>query len=185
MAPPARRLRVSLARVLKGGHVKGPPFMLAQAALEYDALRESNPGEAVVDSPRSGKKSPCKVLVVDDDPLVCWSVSETLTEQGFEVVEAADAASALRVLSQLDVKVVLLDLRLPDADDLRVLSTIRRLTPSTAVILMTSYGSPELLERAKRLGAFEAVDKPFEIAALVPLVEHAAGFAPPSTGSRI
>jgi two-component system, NtrC family, response regulator AtoC len=159
--------------------------MLAQAALEYEALHESGPAEAVVDSPRSGKKSPCKVLVVDDDPLVRWSVSETLTEQGFEVAEAPDAATALQVLSHGDVNVVLLDLRLPDAADLRVLSAMRQLKPSTAVILMTSYGSPELLERAKRLGAFDTVDKPFEIAALVPLVEHAARMAPPRRGSRV
>jgi len=130
--------------------------------------------EAVVDSPQPGKKSRFKVLVVDDDPLVRWSVSETLTERGFEVAEAPDASSALRVLSQGGISVVLLDLRLPDSDDLRLLSAMRQLKPSTAVILMTSFGDPELLETAKRLGAFETVDKPFEIRDIVPLVEHAA-----------
>jgi DNA-binding NtrC family response regulator len=130
--------------------------------------------EAVVDSPQRAKKSRFKVLVVDDDPLVRWSVSETLTERGFEVAEAPDASSALRVLSQGGISVVLLDLRLPDSDDLRLLSAMRQLKPSTAVILMTSFGDPELLETAKRLGAFETVDKPFEILDIVPLVEHAA-----------
>ena len=70
-------------------------------------------------------------------------------------------------------------------DDLRVLSAIRQLKPSTAVILMTSYGNPELLERAKRLGAFDTVDKPFEIAALVPMVEHASRITPPRRGGRV
>ncbi len=148
--------------------------MLAQSLPQSERFSEPTRSEAVVDSPRPGKKSRFKVLVVDDDPLVRWSVSETLAERGFEVAEAPDATSALRVLSQGGVEVVLLDLRLPDSDDLRVLAAMRQLKPSTAVILMTSFGDPELVEAARRLGAFETVDKPFEIGDIVPLVEHAA-----------
>lgn len=130
-------------------------------------------------SPQSTKKSPARILVVDDEPLVRWSVSETLTDEGYEVAEAGDGASAIQALSAAaHADVVLLDLRLPDCDDLHVLSALRRLAPTTPVILMTAYGTPESLTEARRLGAFAVLDKPFEMDALVPLVEHALDSRP-------
>ena len=118
---------------------------------------------------------PHRVLVVDDERLTRWSVVEILAEQGYEVTEASDAASAIDAFqgSVNDADVVLLDLWLPDSNDLRVLSAIRRRSPSTPIIVMTAYGSPELSEAARRLGAFAVMDKPFEMDALAPLVGRA------------
>lgn len=115
------------------------------------------------------------VLIVDDEPLSRWSAAETLTEAGYCVAEAADAASALRVLAVHDssIEVVLLDLVLPDADDLSVLSAIRTLVPDTPVILMTSYGSRELFDEAHDRGAFLCVNKPFEMSELPRIVSRA------------
>ena len=141
----------------------------------------SSPGDRVAarNSPPLSKKSAARVLVVDDEPLVRWSVSETLTDEGYEVAEAGDGASAIQALSAAaHADVVLLDLRLPDCDDLHVLSAVRRLVPSTPVIVMTAFGSPESLREARRLGAFAVLDKPFEMDALVPLVEHALDSRP-------
>ena len=69
--------------------------------------------------------------------------------------------------------VVLLDLRLPDSDDLRVLSAMRWLSPATPVILMTAHGSPGLLEQARQFGAFTVLDKPFEMNELARIVDGA------------
>src|SRR5207245_11435612 len=121
----------------------------------------SDQQEATGNSPHLAKKSArARILVVDDEPLIRWSVAETLTERGYEVSEADDAASALRACSpgSRPVDVVLLDLRLPDCDDLRALSAIRRLAPHAAVLVMTAYGGPELFTEARRLGAFAIVD---------------------------
>jgi len=114
-----------------------------------------------------------RVLVVDDEPLVRWAVAETLADSGYDVLEAGDAKSALNHFPGGHTDAVLLDLRLPDCDDLRVLSTIRRLSPTTPVIIMTACGSPELLEEARRLGAFAVVDKPFEMNDIPPLIAKA------------
>ncbi len=122
------------------------------------------------------KKSPrARILVADDEPLIRWWMAETLVGHGYEVGEAKDAASAMRACLQGPgaVDVVFLDLRLPDCEDLRVLSAIRRLRPDTPVILMTAHGSPEIFMEAHRLGAFAIVDKPFDIDTLAPLVERA------------
>src|SRR2546429_9343532 len=99
------------------------------------------------------------VLIVDDEPLSRWSASETLTDAGYRVTEAADAASALRAMTAQErlADVVLLDLLLPDADDLKILSAIHAAAPRTSIILMTSYGSGELFAEARGAGAFLSV----------------------------
>lgn len=114
-----------------------------------------------------------RVLVVDDEPLVRWAVAETLADSGYDVLEAGDASSALKFFPGPRPDAVLLDLRLPDCDDLRVLSAIRRLSPGTPVIVMTAFGTAELLDEARRLGAFAVVDKPFELNELPLLIERA------------
>ncbi|HVH26097.1 MAG TPA: response regulator [Vicinamibacterales bacterium] len=121
-----------------------------------------------------------RVLVVDDEALIRWSVAETLGSQNYEIKEAGDGAAAIRAVtpdgSRIDL--VLLDLRLPDCDGLHVLTAIRRISPDTLVILMTAFGSPEILHEARRLGAFAIMDKPFEMEALPPLVARALAARP-------
>jgi DNA-binding NtrC family response regulator len=128
------------------------------------------------DFPRSGVKgSPPRVLVVDDEPLIRWSVAETLGERGFEVVETGDAEgtrSAVRADRPFDV--VLLDYRLPDSDDLSLLASIRHASPSAQVIVMTAFGRPEVVRGALDLGAYQVISKPFEMEAIAALVAEAA-----------
>ena len=128
------------------------------------------------DFPHVNKKSPSlRVLVVDDEPLIRWSLSETLMDHGFDVLEAADAVGTVRALRDgaRAVDVVLLDFRLPDSNDLTLLSAIRRLAPDAQVILMTAYGTPELVKTAIDLGAFRVVSKPFEMNELADLILQA------------
>jgi len=125
---------------------------------------------------RSGKAVPPRVLVVDDEPLIRWSVGETLGERGFAVVERGDAEgtrSAIRAEPPFDV--VLLDYHLPDSDDLSLLASIRQVLPSARVILMTAFGRPEMVQAALELGAFRVISKPFEMETIAALVAEAAG----------
>ena len=105
-----------------------------------------------------------RVLVVDDEFLIRWSITETLGAAGHEVTEAPDAASALAALETTpDPDVVLLDFRLPDSNDLGLLAKIRRLAPATAVVMMTAFGSPEVTAAALQLGACTVLSKPFNM----------------------
>jgi two-component system, NtrC family, response regulator AtoC len=122
------------------------------------------------------KKSPAgRVLVVDDEPLVRWSIAETLRGDGYDVVEAGDADSALHALIEDDrpPDAILLDLRLPDCADLHLLETIKLVLPGTPVVLMTAFGTPELTAEARGLGAFAVLEKPFDLGSLEPLLEAA------------
>ncbi len=114
------------------------------------------------------------VLVVDDEPLVRWSIAETLRAAGHRVVEAGDADSALRALvEEQPPDAVLLDLLLPDCRDLRLLETIKSVLPATPVILMTAFGTPELVAEARQLGACAVLEKPFDLGALEPILHSA------------
>ena len=105
-----------------------------------------------------------RVLVVDDEFLIRWSIAETLGAAGHEVTEAPDAAAALAALEETpDPDVVLLDFRLPDSNDLGVLAKIRRLAPASAVVLMTAFGTPEVTAGALQLGACKVLSKPFNM----------------------
>jgi CheY-like chemotaxis protein len=118
------------------------------------------------------KKNPRRVLVVDDEPLIRWSVTETLAGLGLDVEQAGDAASALRLVvgSPLAFDIILLDLRLPDMRDLSLMGTLRQLQPDASIILMTAFGTDEIIERAVALGVEAVLNKPFELGTLVDAV---------------
>jgi CheY-like chemotaxis protein len=155
--------------------------MLAQSQRGVGGPSQVVPPVADGNSSRRGKKSArATILVVDDEALIRWSIAETLADHGFDVVEAGDAASAIRAVAAngAAVDAVLLDLRLPDSDDLRALCAIHRVSPRTPVILMTAFGTRELFEEARRAGAAAIIDKPFEMEMLAPLVERALASRP-------
>ena len=111
------------------------------------------------------------VLVVDDEPLIRWSIAETLGAAGHQVTEAPDAASALRALADVpDTDLVLLDFRLPDSNDLGLLAEIRRVAPAAPVIMMTAFGTPDVTAGALKLGALKVLNKPFNMHDLEDLV---------------
>ncbi len=113
-----------------------------------------------------------RVLVVDDELLIRWSLSETLSDRGYTVLEAEDGQGAVRTLSDAVElpDVVLLDFRLPDSRDLNLLERIIRMVPEGRVILMTAYGTPELANEALQRGAFKVLHKPFEMQDVTSLV---------------
>ena len=127
-------------------------------------------------SPRSCRYSPnmLPILVVDDESLIRWSLAESLEAEGFTVLEAGSAREALACLdTHRDIGVVLLDLKLPDSTDLTLLRRLRRLAPTSQIVLMTAHGTAEILEEAIRAGAFRAVGKPFDMEDMVAIVRDA------------
>jgi DNA-binding NtrC family response regulator len=115
------------------------------------------------------------VLVVDDEPLIRWAVTELLSDLGCHVTQALDGRSAIAAVSgPASFEIVLLDVRLPDSDDLLLLTRLRSLMPEARIILMTAHGTRELAECAMDLGAFAIVDKPFELTDLAGLVSRAS-----------
>ena len=116
-----------------------------------------------------------RVLVVEDELLIRWSIVETLVQAGCIVSEAVDGATAIQALSASDqpVDAVVLDYRLPDSNDLALLARIRQLSPRSAVVMMTAFGTPEVVQGARDLGVYRVIDKPFEMHDLESLLVEA------------
>jgi DNA-binding NtrC family response regulator len=121
------------------------------------------------------KKSAPSILVVDDEALIRWSLAESLGERGYAVTQAGDARMAVAAIESAEepFDVVLLDYRLPDSGDLRLLETVRYLAPTSQVIMITAHNSPELAQGATALGAYRVISKPFEVESLADLVSQA------------
>jgi len=123
----------------------------------------------------TGNVSRLRVLVVEDDLLIRWAIVETLLDAGHTVLEAENAGTAIRTITNSvePIDVVVLDYRLPDSEDLALLAAIKRLSPRTAVVLMTAYGTPDVAKRALDLGAFRVMYKPFDLRDLEPSILQA------------
>jgi len=112
------------------------------------------------------------VLVVDDERLIRWSLGEALSEAGYQVRDAGDAKEVRRQVraEERPPDVVLLDLRLPDSEDLELLKTLKEHAPACKVILMTANSTAYTEREARAAGADRFVAKPFDLEEMVRLV---------------
>jgi DNA-binding NtrC family response regulator len=103
------------------------------------------------------------VLIVDDDAQVVRNLEYLLRAEGFQVAGAHSAAEVRRAIRTVFPDVVLLDLKLPDADGLALMKEIREIHPSARYLIMTAYGSIRSAVEATRLGASDYMTKPVDI----------------------
>ena len=104
-----------------------------------------------------------RILVADDHDSLRRGIARALSETGHDVEEAANGNAAIEQLHNGQFDVVVCDLKMGGSDGLDVLRTAKALHPTTAVILMTAFGSVHTAVEAMRIGAFDYVPKPFEI----------------------
>jgi len=112
--------------------------------------------------------TPLTVLLIDDDALIRWAVSETLSDAGHVVAEAPDSAEGLRAVvgTARPFDVIVLDFPLPDSNDFTLLAAIRTWAPGSAVVLTTGSATPEMVTDAHRFGVYRVLGKPFDLAEL-------------------
>ena len=115
---------------------------------------------------------PPTILVVDDESLIRFALTERLTAEGYRTIEAETAAQAL-ARSEEGVDLVLLDYRLPDGDGLSVLKRLKARDPDALVILLTGMTSVDMAVEAMKEGAYHYATKPFNLDEIAILVEKA------------
>src|SRR3982750_1583114 len=115
---------------------------------------------------------PATILVVDDESLIRWTLSERLSQEGHAVVEADTARAAVARFGP-DIDLVLLDYKLPDSDGLQVLKTMKAHDPDVPVILLTAFSSVETAVEAMKQGAYHYANKPFNLDELALVVGKA------------
>jgi YesN/AraC family two-component response regulator len=106
-----------------------------------------------------------KVLIVDDEETLTWSMAKSLSKDKdkYEVIIANNGKEALTLLRNNKIDLVISDIRMPDINGLDLLVKIKKDYPDTKVIIMTAYGSSDVQKEANRRGSLYYVEKPFEI----------------------
>src|SRR5579863_10025940 len=114
-----------------------------------------------------------KVLIVDDEKLVRWSLRQKCEEWGYHVLEADNGSAALRVAHHESPDLVLLDVRLPDASGIDLLEQMKKSGDARAVIMITADPQLEDVKTALKLGAYDFVGKPLDFDELAVTVKNA------------
>jgi two-component system response regulator PilR (NtrC family) len=117
------------------------------------------------------------VLVVDDEPDLCELLSITLQRMELNPRTAGTVAAAQRLLKTEQFDLCLTDMQLPDGDGLELVKWIQQYSPSVPVAVITAHGNMETAVRALKLGAFDFVSKPLDLAGLRKLVASAIKLA--------
>jgi len=102
-----------------------------------------------------------RVLVVDDESVVCESCRRVLSEEGYEVCTSTDPRQGLEQAQKENFELVIVDLKMPGVSGLEVLRGIKEKKPRTVVMIITAYPSVETAVKSGRLGAAEYLLKPF------------------------
>lgn len=116
---------------------------------------------------------PASILVVDDESVITDALKLLLSDHGYDVSTSATAAEAETLLARHWFDLVFLDLRLPDADGIRLLEHIKHTSPETEVVLMTAHGSLDITIEAIKRGAFYYLEKPFTFDQVLILAQRA------------
>lgn len=101
-----------------------------------------------------------RVLIVDDEPVVCQSFQRVLSDAGYDVHAETSGKKALATFGDKPFDVVLTDLRLPDINGLEITRHVRKARPEVPVMIVTGYGSTESEQEAEKLGVFKYLHKP-------------------------
>ena len=114
-----------------------------------------------------------KILIVDDEKSVRYSFSKILKIGNYELFEAENYDAAMEVFHSAQPDLAIVDIEMPGKTGLELLKTFKKISPQTPVIIVTAFGSGDRVIRAMKYGAFEYIEKPFDVPNLIKLVEEA------------
>lgn len=117
-----------------------------------------------------------KVLVVDDEKLICDMIKTELEKEKFSVVVATSSKEAIKLIDSEEFDLILLDLMMPEVTGLELLQMIKEKGSETPVIMITAHGSIETAVKAMKLGAFDYLTKPFSMDELVITAKKALNY---------
>lgn len=105
----------------------------------------------------------CKILIADDEFLIRWSLTQALSQKGYEVISVEDARKAIEAAKVQHFDFIITDLIMPESDGWEVLKMAIQTQPPPRVIIITARGNEETGRIAKEKGAWAYVEKPYII----------------------
>ena len=117
------------------------------------------------------KKQIKNILIIEDEEDLCWLLSNTLKDKGYNVIIANTISEgAARIKESPDL--IFLDLKLPDGNGMDILPKIKEISPKTLVTVISAYGSAEKMEEARAKGVCSFIDKPFTEESILGLISQ-------------
>ena len=114
-----------------------------------------------------------KILVIDDEKLLRWSLQQNLSKEGYTVITAEKGMEGLNLFKEETPDVTLLDIHLPDVSGITVLQGIKEINKDALAIMITAFGDIQTAVKTIKLGAYDFVEKPFNVDKLKILVAKA------------
>jgi two-component system nitrogen regulation response regulator NtrX len=112
------------------------------------------------------------ILIVDDEESVRKSLADVMRDEGYDVVTAASGREGIELLSETQPSLTLLDIAMPDMDGIEVLRRFREMRPDMPVVMVTGHGTIETAVKTTKMGAYDFMVKPPELAHLILVVKH-------------
>ena len=112
-----------------------------------------------------------RIMVVDDEKLVRWSISNGLEKDSHEVFCVENGEDALEKAAEMTFDLVITDFRMPGMNGAELLERIKQLSPETKIVMLTAYSAELDRKTAMELGAYEYVEKPFVVDEIRDLVQ--------------
>jgi DNA-binding NtrC family response regulator len=116
---------------------------------------------------------PIRILVIDDENVICDACELVLSEKGHQVDRCLTGRNGLQAIGQQAYDIILLDMKLPDIDGMEILQTVFQKTPIPCIIVMTGYSTMANAVQAMKLGAADYLSKPFTEDELIFAIEKA------------
>lgn len=104
-----------------------------------------------------------KILIVDDEDNITWSMEKYLSKDGYFIATADSAKKGAELLNASPFELVITDMKMPDVDGFQFLNWIKKNHPKSKVVIMTAFGSPSIRDEAKKIGAYRYFEKPVDL----------------------
>ena len=114
-----------------------------------------------------------KILIIDDNKDLRFNLSGILKEEGYDVVAVGDGREALKTVDKESPNLVLLDIRLPGVNGMKLLEEMKKIDKDLVIIMLTAYGEVKDAVKAMKLGAYDYITKPFTNEGLIFIVKRA------------
>jgi DNA-binding NtrC family response regulator len=115
-----------------------------------------------------------RVLVLDDEPIVCKRLKPALEKLGFAVDTFTQSVEAMHQVQQSAYDIVITDLKMKEIDGMRFLEEVKKQRPQTEVIVITGFATMETAKQSFQKGVFDFIAKPFKLSEIQDVVTRAA-----------
>ena len=114
-----------------------------------------------------------KIMILDDEPIVCKRLKPALEKQGYDVDTFTDSTEAIEQIRHFDYDIIITDLKMKGVDGMQLLGEAKQRSPQTEVIVITGFATMETAKESFQQGVFDFIAKPFKLSEIQSVVSRA------------